>query len=102
MPLELSGGSHDGKGRDSQGVADACGIQVQLREDPKKGRQAVGGDRPQQPADVEACRAEHCMQRVTTAAAEPAAIPAVVALGVTDGRLDRLAPLEPFALLRIQ
>ena len=30
-----------------------------------------------------------------SAAAEPAAIHAVVALGVTDGRLDGLAPLEP-------
>ena len=42
------------------------------------------------------------MQRVTTAAAEPAAVHAVVAFGVTDGGLDGLAPLEPLALLFVQ
>ncbi len=42
------------------------------------------------------------MQRVTDAALEPAAIHAVVALGVADGGLDRLAALEPFALLHVQ
>ena len=46
-------------------------MQRQVREDPKKGRQPLCSDRPQQPADVEPCRAQHGMQRVATAAAEP-------------------------------
>ena len=46
--------------------------------------------------------AQHRMQRVTTAAAQPAAVHPVVALGVADGRLDRLAPLEPASLLFVQ
>ena len=48
----------------------------------------------------------HRVQRVTRAASEPAAIHAVVALGVTDGRLDRLAPLgageQPVLRLGVQ
>lgn len=100
--LESPSWSAGGKCRNWQHVGDACRIQRQLREDQKQGRQPLGGNRPLQPADVEACRTQHRMQRVTTAAAQPAATHAVVALGVTNGRLDRLAPPEPFALLRIQ
>ena len=73
-----------------------------LREDQKKGCQPLGGDRSQQPTNVEPGCAQHRVQRVATAAAEPAAIHPVVALGVTDGRLDGLAPLEPASLLRIE
>ena len=46
--------------------------------------------------------AQHRMQRVTAAAAQPAAVHPVVALGMTDGRRDGLAPLEPASLLHIQ
>jgi len=42
------------------------------------------------------------MQYIGAAATEPAAIHAVVALGVANGRLDRLAPPEPATLLRVQ
>lgn len=40
------------------------------------------------------------MQRIALAALRPAAIHAVVVLGVSDGQLDRLATLEPSALRR--
>ena len=100
--LKLRICSPSGKCRNSQPVADACRIQRQLREEQKKGRQPRGGDRPQLPADVKACRAQHRVQCIAGAAAEPAAIHPVVALGVADGRLDRLAPLESATLLRIQ
>jgi hypothetical protein len=55
-----------------------------------------------QPADVEPGRAQHRVQRVTRAADEPAAVHAVVALGVTDHRLDGLPAFEPAPLQRGQ
>jgi hypothetical protein len=45
------------------------------------------GDGAQQPADVEAGRAQHGVQRVALAAFEPAATHTVVVLGMTDRRL---------------
>ena len=38
------------------------------------------------------------MQRVTLSALEPAALHAVIVLGMPDGRLDRLTPLQPTPL----
>ena len=38
------------------------------------------------------------MQRVTLSALEPAALHAVIVLGMPDGRLDRLTPLQPAPL----
>lgn len=58
--------------------------------------------RPHQPADVEPDRAQHRVQRVALAALEPAALHAVVLLGVPDQRLDGLAPLEPALLILTQ
>jgi hypothetical protein len=73
-----------------------------LRQGQQKGSQALGGDGAQQPADVEARGAQHRVQRITAGTLQPAAIHAVIALGVADGWLDGLAALEPLALLRVE
>lgn len=52
-----------------------------------------------QPADIEARRAQLYVQRVPLTALEPAALHAVVLLGVADQRLDGLAPPEPALVL---
>ena len=42
--------------------------------------------------------AQHRMQRVAVGTLEPAALHAVIVLGMPDGRLDRLTPLQPAPL----
>jgi len=64
----------------------------------KNRRDAQPGNGAQQPAQVVARSAQHRMQRVTVGALEPAALQSVVVLGMTDGRLDGLAPAQPAAL----
>ena len=65
----------------------------------KRPPQAQAGDRPQQPADVIACRsaqlssAQH-MQCRASSPLQPAPIHTVVGHGVADQRFDGLAPLE--------
>ncbi len=47
-------------------------------------------------------RAQHCVQRIAVRSLQPAPIHAVVVLQVSDGRLHRLASLQPAALLICQ
>jgi hypothetical protein len=84
-------------------TADASiAAQRPLRQGQHKGSQALRRDGAQKPADVEAGRAQHRVQRIAVSVFEPAAIHAVIALGMADRRLDCLAPLEPLALLCIE
>src|SRR3954447_21505820 len=64
----------------------------------KSRSQAAANDGPQQPANVEAGRAQHRVNRIAIGTLQPTAIHAVVELGVADGRLDRLATLQPTPL----
>ncbi len=63
------------------------------REDKKSGPGRAGGDRPQQPADVEAGCAQYRVQRISLAALQPAPVQPVVGLDVSDHGLDGLTPV---------
>ena len=76
-----------------------CGIDGQEIEGKKYRLDTATDDGTQQPGDVETRGAQHRMQRVTLTALQPAAVQAVISLGVSDRRLDGLAALEPAALL---
>src|SRR5215831_7946821 len=63
---------------------------------------AQSGNRAQQPAQVEARRAQHRMQRIAGGTLEPAAPQSVILFDVADDRFDCLTALEPLALLLAQ
>lgn len=60
--------------------------------------QSQTGNGAQQPAHVVARSAQHGMQRVALSAFEPATLQPVVALGMSNGRLNGLAATQPAAL----
>jgi hypothetical protein len=68
----------------------------------QKGSKTLARDGPPQPTDVEAGRTQHRVQRIPLGTLQPASIHVVVQLGMPDGQLYDLTPLEPAALLRIQ
>lgn len=59
-------------------------MQGQREQGQQQAGQAQAGGGPQQSADVEARRAQHCVQRVAFSALQPAPVHAVVGLGVAD------------------